>query len=506
VTLGIAANYHFGQGGATPYLHYDTTYRYQIVARHGRDAATYTREIQCPIKTFDTENKPQIVLTERLVSIRDDEVTYKIDFSFAGTQGTVLQDFIVESVYDPTKVQNAATSDDILIAKTPSTLAASSLVTDTASAAPLHILRWDIDDASSPGALNTNAKGSLIFVVNELSGLPQCTFIEHKSKAYGIAVNGETINEEISNKVTHLFDSENVGPGFLITKRGDIHSNASICFSKAPQGTFYVGDYLVSAVGAIVTDAVLTPQKFSRLHGGGAASYVRSPVFTLDRKPGQLGFVNIDYSDLYNRAGDPSKGVVVTGECRIQDFFADPMNIQLNSKVYRCKAGAGSNDYNNDEVVNNGDLVVNRAMVIKNGGAGTIVVDGNLYIEDDMSYEDTSTLGDVRDLAVLGWIVRGSIYLKEYKIDDVPDCNPTPPSNWCATYNIIATVDPDGIAASGDEYQDLAFGPVVLGPTNIVGTFFAEGKIYTGKINPPLTVKGSLIADDVKFERLGTLP
>ncbi len=109
-----------------------------------------------------------------------------------------------------------------------------------------------------------------------------------------------------------------------------------------------------------------------------------------------------------------------------------------------------------------GDLTINTAKVFNNGanslsGAGLIIVQGNLNINEPISYQNGG-VNNLKNLASVGWLVLGNVNI----------------------------------------------GPAV---ENVVGAFYAEGEVKTGTTNDrrtdvPLTVRGLILAKKFTFERL----
>src|SRR3989339_111612 len=357
------------------------------------------------------------------------------------------------------------------------------------SAEQIRALYYNIEQPLD--SLTVQDSGSLILVAKEADAdtMPACTFISNTADARG-KTGGATSSwnmSTLSNTISHLAGSSNVDPGFLQTQQGNVHSNASICFSQAPPTGFFVSDYFVTAAGTI---SAATPT-LARL----GDNYVKSGFYEIDRNPATSGFALLDYSKLNTLA----TGSTMTGECNVFGLFGTTGTINLNGQVYRCKAGLGGTDFNRDDILANGDLVIDAPVLINNnGGSGTIIVDGNLFINNDIKYVDSGNLANVASLASLGWVVRGNIYIKEYYIERPSACRFEPQRTWCDNYHLVETIVPE----EGPPYEELAYGPMFIGPVEIAGMFFAEGTIYTGRVNLPLTVQGSLIAGDVKLERL----
>lgn len=339
---------------------------------------------------------------------------------------------------------------------------------------------------AATNSMSVFSHGSLILVVEEKPALPACTFITNRAQAQGKTTGSSLFNVSAqSNAVSHLAGSGNIDPGYLATKAGDIHSNASICLSKAPASGFYVADYFVTAKGSISKDTSLSRA---------GENYVKEGWQEIDDDPSVPGFKDIHYETLYGAVD-----VVKTGECSVLSLFGATSGINLNGQIYRCQSGIGGTDFNDDEIATNGDLIINDSMLINhNGGSGTVIVDGNLFINHDIKYTNTSSLTDVSQLASIGWIVRGDIFIKEYFIDAPGTCAKAPQKPWCDAYHLVDIITP----ALGAPYPVLAYGQLFVAPVEIVGVFFSENTIYTGRAHIPLLVRGSLIADEIKLERL----
>ncbi|KKT45950.1 MAG: hypothetical protein UW39_C0035G0006 [Parcubacteria group bacterium GW2011_GWC2_44_17] len=414
--------------------------------------------------------------------------------------------------------KNSFVTDDTLKTKEPNTLKVTRLC-EAQSGSNKTALIWGIGDSADPNCANVNAnctvstdcsvsvksKGSFILVINEQTDepVPQCTLLTNQSTAKAEALNG-TVLSVASNSVSHLAGSGQNDAGFVVTGRGDIHSNADICFKNFPDVSngFYVGDYFITAKG--VVDNILIPRS------GPQYVFSENPILELDRNPSAPDFAKIDYTNVYSEVLKTG-GMEKRGECSASQIFgsesAMPV-IQLNGNVYSCRSGeAGAIDYNGDGSAVNGDFVVDREMEIKtDGGSGTIVIDGNLYINADIFY-GSGAPSSIKSIAALGWIVRGSVYITGYPIDESADCtDPSSdprPKKWCDEYQVLESLDngPDGLPNTEDDIYSLKYPAITLGPNQISGTFFAEQKIFTGKINNPLTINGSLIADEVVLER-----
>ncbi|MBU2575881.1 hypothetical protein KKF64_02235 [Patescibacteria group bacterium] len=124
-------------------------------------------------------------------------------------------------------------------------------------------------------------------------------------------------------------------------------------------------------------------------------------------------------------------------------------NVTLGGKVYRYT----------------GNVSVDKAITFKKGGpgvkgSGTIIVDGDLTIEEDILYQTGAVSGRVENLASVAWIVLGDII-----------------------------IDAD--------------------VQNIVGLFYSEGSISTGtkgtafrNFEVPIKIEGMLIAGQINLQRL----
>ena len=538
--VGVATEFRFGGSSANcaddpgTCLKSDKYYKWYLEVNHGHNpdpalpintvCDTDNAEKNADIHYFISETTPAITLSKKLISIRESELTYQIDFSFTGAPWGRIKDFQVRDNYpDSVKTdffdtKNSFVTDDTLKTKEPNTLKVTRLC-EAQSGSNKTALIWGIGDSADPNCANVNAnctvstdcsvsvksKGSFILVINEQTDepVPQCTLLTNQSTAKAEALNG-TVLSVASNSVSHLAGSGQNDAGFVVTGRGDIHSNADICFKNFPDVSngFYVGDYFITAKG--VVDNILIPRS------GPQYVFSDNPILELDRNPSAPDFAKIDYTNVYSEVLKTG-GMEKRGECSASQIFgsesAMPV-IQLNGNVYSCRSGeAGAIDYNGDGSAVNGDFVVDREMEIKtDGGSGTIVVDGNLYINADIFY-GSGAPSSIKSIAALGWIVRGSVYITGYPIDESADCtDPSSdprPKKWCDEYQVLESLDngPDGLPNTEDDIYSLKYPAITLGPNQISGTFFAEQKIFTGKINNPLTINGSLIADEVVLER-----
>ncbi|MAG29258.1 hypothetical protein CL632_03925 [bacterium] len=219
------------------------------------------------------------------------------------------------------------------------------------------------------------------------------------------------------------------------TLYGDIYSGGDIQAPFAPPLDKYNATYLIQANGTIQPVSITSKQgagipeiaeSFNSLLLPDVANNYRGTLAWLD-KAGMIA----------GRYGTPESTLPAVS------------SILLDGKVYHY---TGSLTIANDLIINKG--------VGSQKGSGTIIVDGNLTIDANISYQSGSIGTRVENLPSVAWIVKGDIIIDE----DV---------------------------------------------TNLVGVFFSEGSISTGTkgvslrdLEVPLQIDGMLIANQINLERL----
>lgn len=229
------------------------------------------------------------------------------------------------------------------------------------------------------------------------------------------------------------------------TLYGSIYSGGNINAQFAPPLNRYNATYLIQANGTIKPVAI-------RSAGGGGIPYVGDQFPYISES--HDSFALPDAQNKYRGTlGWIDKAGMLAGRYGVvESSIPTAAEFVLDGKIYHYTS----------------DLIISSDTTFKDGnpsqnpkqkGNGTIIVDGDLYINADMYYKSESTKGRVENLASVAWVVSGDIIIDK----DV---------------------------------------------TNLVGLFYSEGEIHTGTrgaiINAdiPITIEGILIAKKIFLERL----
>ncbi len=243
-------------------------------------------------------------------------------------------------------------------------------------------------------------------------------------------------------KADHDFGTLYSPFAWLETKYGNVYSRDSVLGKSAPPGQ-YNATYCVQATGLITNFKTASGCKMT-------------------------GFENINFpesSNLYtNVLGKINKAGILSGEYGevvtiAQQNKTDFKRADLISKLSgSCKLNGKIYHVAGNLTIDNTDLDFCNASIDSNG-SGLIIIDGNLNINKNVSY-DTSSVSKIKQLSSVGWIIGGN----------------------------------------------LTFDPSV---GEVVGAFYIEGNdgvadnaaVYTGVSNNKLTIYGLMIAPDYSFER-----
>jgi len=197
------------------------------------------------------------------------------------------------------------------------------------------------------------------------------------------------------------------------------------------------------------------------------------------------------------------------GNCTPESMFgsapvADSTRMPiLNGNVYFCSG---------DFVVPYGEMLMFMNAPTNNRGNGTIVIGGDFHIQDDIKYDtNMSAVTSVRQLASVGWIVKGSVFLSAVEVNNDNVQNGAgvcihPPgiradaTGWCDIYDPrVYTPDP---SSPGAVRVAVRGGNAFLAPIHVVGSFFMVGDFHTGFANIPLKLYGLVVANSIQLERL----
>lgn len=155
--------------------------------------------------------------------------------------------------------------------------------------------------------------------------------------------------------------------------------------------------------------------------------------------------------------------------------------------VRQASTLTASNTWTLDNAVytSSGDLRISQATVIRQAtgagrGNGTIIVNGNLFIDQPVTYDaNTATDSDIRRLGSVAWIVKGDIIVKP-GVKDIAGA-------------FVALGNGMTCASSGGEYPRYT--------QNGCGAFYSVDPQGTDTARQPLTVLGLVIARAFDFRR-----
>ena len=180
----------------------------------------------------------------------------------------------------------------------------------------------------------------------------------------------------------------NVNVPWLETKFGSIYSRDDVGSAEtfgAPQDR-YNASYCILSTGNIIN--------FS------------SEINCLEAGYRDLGFPNSS-NNYKNILGMIDFGRILDGQKQSFDSVDIDANLSQNlaGNVYYF-GGAGLNSFTIDS-----PLTFYNARNLNSSGAGTVVVDGDLYINSNMYYENNPVTGKISNLASIAWIVKGDVYI-----------------------------------------------------------------------------------------------
>lgn len=236
------------------------------------------------------------------------------------------------------------------------------------------------------------------------------------------------------------------------TRYGDIYSGGNIGSTFSSQGSRFNASYLIQAGGKIVnfnsTGTVSQP-------GTSIRDWLYEDFNKIDFPSPENKYTNVlgrlDVDGIINngQTGLGKYGMVqkYSGQELTQPTVLGT-NPLLAGKIYYFQ----------------GSCEVNEPLVIKNGigqqnGAGIIFIDGDLRLNQDVVYAADQVIDNVKNLAVLVWVVRGNVYISP-------------------------------------EVEKVVGAFVVLPDARAKG-----GAIYTGEGNKQLQIEGLIIAYQINFQR-----
>lgn len=241
------------------------------------------------------------------------------------------------------------------------------------------------------------------------------------------------------------FDQTFSGGPYIKTQYSDIYSGGTITGSKAPEGAYNATYCIVSGSEGDIT---LSSSKSCLI--GGIDIDFPDPSTSFS-----TSIVKIDLDYLKAKAIANNKYYDI--DATTYDITELPNNNSLAGSVYYFTSTTKDNvDFNISNLLSFNDAIIG-------SGAGTIVIDGDLYINANTSY-GSGVPDNLGEIASASWVVLGDVYINK------------------TVSNIVG-----------------AF--VILG-NDVVGS----GKFYTGnddgeEVKMPLDFSGMVVAKQIVLER-----
>jgi hypothetical protein len=238
------------------------------------------------------------------------------------------------------------------------------------------------------------------------------------------------------------------GGPYVQTKYGDIYSGESITGSRAPEGAYNATYCIVSRE----SDDTITLSSSKSCLLGDIDIEFPDPLqqFT-------TSIVDIDLVDL------KSNSELSSIEVNATNYSLSAIPLQLDGGVYYFTTADGFSIDN---------YVIDSALSFQSGGgssgAGTIVVDGDLYIDQSISYQ-VGIPGNLNEIASIAWIVLGDVYIDKNVTEVV------------GTFIVLGDGGADsGKFYTGDDAGDpnplqLEFGGMIVAKEIVLERTFFEG-------------------------------
>ncbi len=305
--------------------------------------------------------------------------------------------------------------------------------------------------ASHNGSLNQGAESPYYNLVGLNSGANQLKFTTTDNSCH------KTDYQIIYNLVTSC------GQPYVAAQSGEIYSQGNVRSEYAPPTGSFNASYLIlgggsSAQPKVIENFVAPVADYLKPNFG----MVPYPTATTSDQP-QIG--TFDYYSLTHKADGT---VVADGDTDLYGYKVKVWGSAGSTVNSSSTVGQGGNNQLDNQVYYfKGNLTVDEALLFRNGSgnksaAGLIIVDGDLNINSDLSYEVGSYSGTIRNLASVGWMIGGQV------------------------------------TVSGSVGQ-------------LVGTFYVAGSSGSGNFNTgsgsgQLNIYGSIIAKQISFNRTFSAP
>lgn len=198
------------------------------------------------------------------------------------------------------------------------------------------------------------------------------------------------------------FDQDFSGGPYIKTQYSDIYSGGTVTGSRAPEGV-YNATYCIISGG--VSDITLSSSQ-SCLIGGVSIDFPDS------EQNYSTSIVRIDIDSLKLIASSDDRYYDVEGVTPYS-ITELPNNSSLGGLVYYFTSSTGEGiDFQINNILRFSDAIGPGDL-----GSGTIVVDGDLYINSNLSYT-SGTPDKLSDIASVAWIVLGDVYVDK-SVEDV---------------------------------------------------------------------------------------
>jgi hypothetical protein len=225
------------------------------------------------------------------------------------------------------------------------------------------------------------------------------TFDTNTANIKGFAWGGFSVDDELVGLGWFKF-SPSFGAGlyrsYVSSKYGDIYSKANIgsSYSVIPPIGYFNATYMIQANGHIM-NWVSTAYEANNnwLMSADSGNPLSYEYPKLENDYGNV-LGNLDYVGLINgRYGEVKEGVPNEGLANYDVCLDNNVFFKKDSFVLTEKAASG---------------IAYRFQNCSQG-AGTIIIDGDLSIEADIQYDDTTFSGESSGLASVAWVIKGDL-------------------------------------------------------------------------------------------------
>ncbi len=288
---------------------------------------------------------------------------------------------------------------------------------------------------------------------------------------------------------------------YFSVEQGNIYSKSRIVTLYHPPFSKYNASYLIESGGSITNfvSQVTAEERFQ-----GEMEY-RPEINFLSNLTNTTKYTNalgkLDYKGLITVAKtiglvDYNKYGGVIEEAIISDVYADNaiFDEPFNNKVFHIKDvpdnyGDGVEFGSGDGV----DLLVKCGEASVSSGAGVIVVEGNMKIKNNIKYDSSCTINNLKQIPSLVWVVKGDVVIDATTVSEV-----------AGTFIILG----DGGDDCSEKILKLPYQPLArVGCGQFKSTFInTESGAPWSPDNLSLTVSGNVLARNFVLARTKTNP